>query len=544
MVIDFNNLSLDLISKFDKDKSIVMKDYESMSNTLLLSADDLFWLVSNPTSRNVCHSKFFYYLRCQKLLHDIEQEDSIEKVITDDIILCKLLSQKYNVELVGRRTRPQKIFGLMRCIVWSFCAMFCKSSVRLKKLENTKHAVIIDTDIAKKTKKYNDRYYGDVLSRLPEDYQNKSFYNIIYLPIPKKKDIKIIDENTQLKTIYLWDFLKPNDYIKSIISLLRHKHSDKLNIEYLGINQKPVLDFVYRDNYSFYFYLSFLYERVIYRMKEKGVDIKLYIDWFENQSFDKSFYWAMNKYYPGTPVHAYIGFMADTNENPITIATNSELNKGIAPRHVFVCNKALKDLYIESGYKGKVEIAPFYRANAIWNKKPSEKRNDSFTILVPMGLMKQEVDAKVKFFVDFLKSYTDKEVLVLLKPHPVYNASSIASMISGVDNISMITGDIYDYLPSADAVVASNSTTTYEALALGKPIIYYLDPLRKLSLSKPHKVPEIMWHLVDNFEALSKVIDTIRNFDYQEMRNAGILLKDYYFTRESEVLNNKLFDIK
>ena len=208
----------------------------------------------------------------------------------------------------------------MSCLKWSFYAFLCSSKDRLLKLQHSENATVIDTDIAKKADKYNDRYYGDVLDTIVPEKTKDFFYNIIYLPLPKKKDILLIDKKTPYNTIYLWDFLKLQDYLVALFGMLKRNHTNLLDYDYLGINQRPALEAIYNDSCSFYYYLAYLYERVIYRMKEKGVKIRLYIDWYENQSFDKSFHWAMKRYYPEVPVHSYIGFMADTKSNPITIA--------------------------------------------------------------------------------------------------------------------------------------------------------------------------------------------------------------------------------
>lgn len=544
MIVDFRNLSSDLAEKFENNKSLVMKDYNLISSRLLNLSDRLPWLLSNTTSRNVFHSRLFYYLRCQKMLHELLNENNfIEKVITDDQVLYKLLSQKYNVSFVGSHHKLCINKNILRIFVWSLMALFCKSKKRINKLLSSSNNTIIDTDIAKHSDKYNDRYYGNVIDRLSKCYQRKCFFNIIYLPYPTRKDISTIVKNSNHNILFLWDFLSFIDYIRAFFNLKNYSQFKKLDLDYLGIDQSFALKSIYKDNISFYFYLAFLYERVIYRMKKMNVDIGLYIDWFENQSFDKSFYWAMNKYYPDVKTHAYIGFMPDTTENPITIATNEEVDLNIAPRNIFVCNQALKDQYDKSGYKGNVKIAPFYRAADVWNLCCSNERYENFTILVPMGLMKQEVDEKVSFFVEYKKKYVDSKISIMLKPHPVYDASSIYSLIKDVSDIIIIDGSIYKYLEKVDVVVASNSTTTYEALALGKPIIYYLDPLRLLSLSRPQKVPDDMWLKVQDVESLNLAINKVEKMDRLQLVKVGETLKEYYFTKETTELNNQLFDI-
>lgn len=309
MIIDLSSLESKDAKVFNSNIDEVLADYRALSDDLQKRTSDLPWMLNNVTSRNTNFSKLLSYMRFEKMLFDIAKDNSIDKVITDDRILANLLKSKYNVDCKVEEKKKCRVRIALSCLKWSFYAFFCRSKERLNRLQQSEGATIIDTDIAKKANKYNDRYYGNVLDTIAPEKTKDFFYNIIYLPLPKKKIIKQIDTNTPYNTIYLWDFLKIQDYFFALFGMLRRNHIDLLDYDYLGINQRPALEAIYNDSSSFYYYLAYLYERVIYRMKKKGVKIRLYIDWFENQSFDKSFHWAMKKYYPRVPVHSYIGFM-------------------------------------------------------------------------------------------------------------------------------------------------------------------------------------------------------------------------------------------
>lgn len=543
MIIDFISLDSKLSIIFEAQKCEVLTEYEKISEDLLRRGTSLAWLVSNPTSRNVFHSKLFYYLRCLHLVNYVDASYGIDKIVTDDVNLYKILANRYPVGCVGTSKRSSGWIQLLRVLKWVYGAIRCKSKERIKTLLEKKQVTIIDTDIAKFATKYNDRYYGDILDRLPKEIQESAFYNIIYLPNPKKNDINVIDNNTKFNTLYLWDFLKPVDYLSSFRSLLDYKQR---NLSYIfeGYDIKNLIKAVYHHNKSFYFYCAFLYERMIYRMKEMRVDIRLYIDWYENQSIDRAFHWAMNKYYPNVRTHSYLGFMGDANETPHIIATNTELESGLAPKVLFVCNHALKDKYKTSGYKGTVKIAPFFRASSVWNLKMEPFQNDEFTILAPMGLSRVEVVEKVNFFVDVLNQCHKFNFRVLLKPHPVYNSIEIEESIKGTSNIEIVGGSIYKYLPKVDAVVASNSTTTYEALAVGKPLLYFVGRNRTLTLSRPPMTPDNMWFYVEDLQTFEESIKSIQSLEQNLLFEQSKVLREYFFTQETIGLNKELFDIK
>lgn len=540
MVVDLTNLSVDEARLFESNQDRVLLDYKELTEDLLRKSSDLSWLINNVTSRNTVFSKLLFYMRCERFLNELSHSQKIEGVKTDDPLLAKLLKEKYIVIFSGKSViKGFGIRNVIQCIRWSIGAMFCKSQKRVNVLRQTNGATIIDTDIAKKTEKYNDRYYGDVLDSIDEKVTEKFFYNIIYLPTPNKKDIDVIDKNTRYHTIYLWDFLSFGDFFYALRMMLKRDKRRLLNYNYLGINQKPALEAVYYNNTSFYYYLAFLYERVIYRMSKKDIRIRLYVDWYENQSFDKSFCWAMNKFYPEVEAHSYVGFMADTKSNPITVPTNTEYELGIAPKKIFVCNKALYDQFIESGYKGQVVIAPFYRAENIWSIGNINEGFSKFTVLVPLGLNDEEVRYKVQTLNNLMDS--EDELEILLKPHPVYNCEIIKGILGNANSIKIVGGNIYDYLPKVNAVVASNSTTTYESLALGKPLLYMVDPQMKLALNKPKNTPEDFWYEIRNKESFDNAIEKIKCLSEGYLKKTGDDLKNYYFTQNTKELTNKLF---
>ena len=91
MFVDFLHLNSVEACLFEKNRDIVLKDYNMLSEILQRRSSDLSWLLNNVTSRNTNFSKLLYYMRCEKMLYDIAKDNIIEKVITDDRVLANLL---------------------------------------------------------------------------------------------------------------------------------------------------------------------------------------------------------------------------------------------------------------------------------------------------------------------------------------------------------------------------------------------------------------------------------------------------------------------
>lgn len=546
MTIDLDNLTKEQQAIFNANIDEALTLYNDLSSELLEKSDALAWLVNNVTSRNTVFSNLLLDIRYLLLVEEISKQRLIKTIVTKDPLLAKILGQKFVVTCNVTSTKGWiegcyskfKRFGFS--FLWSLAAMRCKSKERVENIVRT--GADIDIDIFRETNSLEDRYYGNVLDTIPEDQVHRFFYQVIYLLIPKRKVIDNIANNTKYNLVYLWDFLRPIDYLWAFRQIFRKFPSKMLHYEMLGYDLTPLLKTVSRDSNAFYYFLAYLYTRVVAGMKRARIQLHVFVDWFENQSFDKSLYWAMNKYYPDVPVHAYMGIMADTKVNPITIATNTELNKSIAPKYVFVCNQAFKHQYEQSGYKGVVEVAPFYRSQKVWNfRRDNRDGAKEFNLFVPLGIFVDEVTYKTKMILDIMNKIPSDNIRVFIKMHPSSDESMVTSMLNGVKNIELVKGDFYQHLAYADAVVASNSTTTYEALASGIPALYFIDPDNKFCLGKPDGVDDSMWYDVADAAQFEKSVAAIKRMDAASLAEKGNAIKAYYFEPVSMELTKKLF---
>jgi hypothetical protein len=59
--------------------------------------------------------------------------------------------------------------------------------------------------------------------------------------------------------------------------------------------------------------IALLNYRFTYRLKEKGVRLRLVVDWFENQITDKGWNAGFRKFFPETPTLGYAGYLVPLN---------------------------------------------------------------------------------------------------------------------------------------------------------------------------------------------------------------------------------------
>lgn len=547
MKVDLDHLTKEQIELFNVNIDESLTLYNEMSSVLLKRRDDVRWYINNVTSRNTVTSDILYFIRIILLLDKLSEKEPIEEVKTSNALFAKILVQNYNIEctsisnsFIKRWKKYIKNLGF--CILWSFGAIRCKSAKRIEKLKLSGADIGIDVDMPKASTQYEDRYYGNVLDTLSHKQANRCFYQVIYLLRPKKNDIDRCAENTKYQLVYIWDYLTPIDYILALWNTCHKFPRSLMMYKIKGLEMSPLLKSVSDDSNSFYFFLAHLYERVVIRMSRQGIKLNGFVDWFENQSFDKSFHWAMNKYYPDTPIHAYMGMMADTKVNPISIATNEELKQSIAPKHIYVCNKTLQKQYMLSGYEGKVDVAPFYRSQKVWKFNKKEKSvNDSFVLFVPLGIFIEEVLYKTKMIVSFLNYNRNLDIKVFIKMHPACDDAILKQLIGNDERIISVKGDFYEFLSEADAVVASNSSTTYEALSCGIPAIYLVDEDNHFCLNKPEGIGDNMWYVVKDDSSFTDVINSIKKIPAKQMEVLSNEIKTLYFQPFDKKLTEELF---
>lgn len=548
MLVDLDNLTNSQSELFVSFREQAIIDYNLIvEDVIKLDDKNVYWLLNNVTSRNTVVSSVLYYLNCILFLDNISKTEHVDKVKTSDPVLSSALKSNYQVECRNSYVKYICIRFLRNCwhhfynIEWCLRAILVKSKNRYKDAISQKGITLVDTFIAKPMDSYFDRYYGNIINKIDCIDNDTLYFLINYLPKPDKIQIEKIEKNTKQKILFNWDFLKVSDYISTIWHIIFPPRHSFESFNYYGTPLKSVLENCVKNSTSFYFVNGLLYYYSVRRMKKLGVDIKLLVDWFENQSYDKALYYAFNKFYPNSWIHGYIGFLSDTDAMPYNIATNQELRCHIAPKELFVCNKALKSKYKKSKYEGTIHLAPLFRTQKVWSVQRKPKKESITIILVPLTLDSYEVEFKVCFMDKICENL--QNVHILLKPHPAYDVTLIKKQIEHENKIEIVNGDIYNFLEMADMVVGSNTTVIYEALALGLPIVNIEDPTGILYMAKPNLVSKNLWKTVSSAPNMLGVIKEIQNQSIEDMISEGKSLRNYYFEPVTEQGVKDLFGV-
>ena len=138
---------------------------------------------------------------------------------------------------------------------------------------------------------------------------------------------------------------------------------------------------------------------------------------------------------------------------------------------------------------------------------------------------------------------TQQKVKVVLKPHPDTPKAFIDSLLSGIDGIEAVYGNIYDYLIDVDAMVATNSSTIYEALSMGIPVLSLYDSKGIFNCAKPDSIDDEMWIDVPSLEELDNIVTLVAQKGRDYYNQKGERLKNLFFEPITKEKINQLLHI-
>lgn len=545
MFVDFSNLTRSQLDLFNSKSTEALQIYNRISSELLdESPNDISWLTNNATSRDTSWSRVLYYINCIVFLEALNNKDGIDEIKIDNPIFAKILKCRYDVicdeSLIVYRAKAaikniyHYFFNVWRCI-HCLCA---KSNQRLYNIIRLKNVTLIDTFIAKRMDSYEDRYYDNVV----ESNLNGNFcYLINYLPTPHRSDTKSITNNTVVPVLFYFDLLKLSDYLFGLKRIIFGKR--KVSHSYIvnGIDITDILNECSLNSTGFYYLRSLLYYRMAKRIFTYNIDLRLLIDWYENQGYDRSLYYSFYEQKKEKLIRGFMGHIPDIGSWPHRIATPEEYAHNIAPKYLFVCSKFLYDVYITNQYPGVLFLAPLYRAQKVWHIDRIWGTNSVLTVLAPLGIGDYETKTKLSFIVEFIREKKINNIRFVIKPHPNFPLKRIHEIINKVDFIEIVQGDIYDYLPYSDVIIGANTTVMYEALAIGIPVLNILDPKGIIQLSRPQRTPDVLWYDINDSIDMANSLEIIKNQDVSKLISCGKIIKEYFFEIKTDEKTSNLF---
>jgi len=210
------------------------------------------------------------------------------------------------------------------------------------------------------------------------------------------------------------------------------------------------------------------------RLAEAGIEPELVIEPFENMIPEKPLILGVRRFLPATKL---VGFQHGALY-PLLLCnfvTAGESEFAPVPDRV-VCNgEFFRDVLVREGLPAeRAVVGPALRYAHLWGirRQSDDRLPGPARLLIPLPLL---LDSGVELLVKAMLAFADQPDLeVNLKPHPMGQVETLfrAARVEQLPpNFRLVVGSMENALAEAGVVVALASSTVYEAVAAGKPIV-------------------------------------------------------------------------
>jgi hypothetical protein len=502
----FNTLARSKIKNFNK---IIGKLYPNVEHE-----NFLLWVISNTSSRNPYSSKIFYYYLSYFFFKKILENNKLKTVIVDSITQKKIyqnIIKKNNKNIKIILKKKKSINNKIRFLKFFLRFLLIKTSKFLGK------------------KKFVSKQLSLLMTYVLDGYVLKSrYFPYLFENIKKKKNIFFVPN------IAIFKF---SAFIKNLILLRKEKsyilkedyisYSDVFSIFKVNLKIKKIFkknyfvnDFLLSDliieellnqknTYTYLeSYMNFLF---IKNLKTMGINIKTSIVWFENQPFERSWSYALNKYYKNTKNIGYMGIIPANMyiSQDHTLPEDRKFNT--IPKIIFTIGNYFKNNIKKYDSKLITKTVSALNFQHLFKKQKIYKKKQ---ILVALPILKNDSDNILKI----CKNLMDKEFFfnfkLIVRPHPTSNTMHIRKKLKKLDiKNSQIdyNQNFFDSLRESSFFFGGMSSTCLEALILNVPTIIFKSNDYLSSSCVPKLISDKCYLYSNDYKEISKFIIKDKN---------------------------------
>jgi hypothetical protein len=527
-ILNLDQLTAEENKEFNTIALVIRSEYNDLIESV--SADhvnNIHWIVGSVASRNKYQSQLFY--RCCQLIlikKILEREEDLSEVILNDRPMSKLLKKEFNghfyvtcsesfINRVWRILRP------LRQILVAFFFLVLRYLGRSsagRKASKNKPLIFIDTFVLNnkvgdegsiKNGKYKDRYYPGLMDNMTDEQKN----NVLFLPtiVGFKNPISIFKNIRSAEFPFLLhdDYLRFSDYLFAMMHPFKAIRLKINNSVFSGVDMRSVIEQENRRNCSdFISILGLLYYRFPQRLKESGVNVKILIEWYENQVMDRGMITGFHKFMPETTIAGYQGYIISKGLHLYTQPNSTEFIGGAVPDFVCVTGNGLVDNIYEFCKNANVVVAPGFRFQKLWRERKSYPPKDTFTILIGLPIGLNDCKEILELFINENELLNNELLTFQIKPHPTWTPEIIKSLLplGKLNGFNFVLGDFHDALEKVNLVVSNASSVALESIAKGTPVLIISPSTGILQNPIPDNVSKECWRICSTAEDIKTQI--------------------------------------
>ncbi len=558
-IIDLKNLNIEHTKLLNEIADSISYSFNAFITKLAIgNENNIDWWVLSLSSRNIFSSTLFInccYIALIKRL--IEDGIKIKGVVVYSKGLAKTLKiiitkNRLSIAVYYKEDFIDKLKNIFRPYYNFFCAIIHFFRLYIHAFRTRKFSrpypseaiTLLDIFLFENSFKGNnfyDRYYCNILDFLDENERTTIYYFPTFYSIKNYyaafRCMRVVRQNFLIKE----DFLKIKDYLYALAYPLRVMNL-RMNItDFNGVDISPLIKKeVYNSMSSYVSMEALLNCRVAKRMKEKGIHIRLIIDWFENQPIDRGINIGFRKFYEDTPIVGYQGFTAPKNYLHL-YPTALEKNNLVIPRQIAVIGKSLIRRVKEFCPDLDVTTAPAFRSQWLWREKKIHNVYNDYNVLLALPMHVEEGNNILTLAALLLHKTELKNVKFWVKQHPANTPEQIMKYygINWPEQFKFASGEFNEWIEEVALLISAASSVCMEALARGIPVIIIGNRSRLTFNPIPEDITIDTWRLCYTDDELFNAILFYLNRDEDTIKcHISIgdeILHDYFepVTKES-----------
>jgi len=522
----------------------------------------LSWWISILSSRNPDANPFVRFLMRLLLFRDLVLRREIDGVVVNSYaeaeVLQTFLKRENRLEIKvylkqkGRNKdyRPlfyHKIRGLAGGVfeIIKYFSIVWDELIKFRRWKKADHAIrqhvpeeeitLLETYIGPfsfRDGNYRDTYYQGIMDCLDENQKRNTFYLPTFYnlndPGPALKGLKA----SRVNFIIRERLLSYRDFAKAACFPFQFKRLRLENPEFLGFDPGPVLQKEKRraayHRCSIQSTIHFCFFR---QLKRKGYRLEKYIDWFENQWFDRSANLAVHTFFPNVKSIGYAGYAPGSMELNVR-PHSSEVLVGVLPDVLGVIGHGFEDYFKEYAPELEVFTAPAFRFRYLFESIHEPiKTNSDFCISIALPYYEDQAMMlllAIREIIDIFRG-DERSIRFCIKLHPAVPVTrKLISEIEGMG--AVLTEDPFEILiRQTNLLICTASSASMEALAMGVPVIEVAGLREGSSTNIPKKIPSEIHTICYNVRQTVNAILSFysaRNHDYSEVART---VRETYF---------------
>lgn len=500
------------------------------------------WWVSNLACRSPFANSLFRGLAELILVRQIcDQQEQVSLVVDCPALAkaCRVLAAKKPGQLkvvIRRKAIPgiiRSVLHYLRRTVFTLLHLHWFVHRRIPRADLPRDPVLlIDTYVTPdmvRGSEFFDRYYGRLFEILSPSLRAKTrfIFQIHHLADGREDYARLARSDRPF--LFKEHYLKPTDYLYAFGFSLRFLRYRPRRVKFRGMDVTGLARKEWKASLLYQNSIRALLDyRFLRRLKEAGVRIQRYIDWYEGQWMDRGAHLGLRHFFPDTSGVGYEGYTTPVHYLSV-YPTDSELNAGAAPRELAVIGIGNRRL-IERESRVSCTVAPAFRFEHLWTHRRKNRARPR-TVLVALPIV---LSAAHRVLDALLTGNFPAHLRFWIKPHPAVTKPILdrARRESWPSVFKVMEGQFRDLLPQGDVLITGTSQTQLEALAGGLGVIVYASEDDLTLRQIPEEIPAYLWRMCftpsELEQALTSLLRSLTDHYDRRVRDARKIRKDYF----------------